>query len=130
MDLIEVDVIGAEALEARLERLDDVEARQPDLVGALPRPPAHFRRQHDVGTPRSERLAEHRLRLAGGVDVRRVDEVDPRVERAVDDLVDGRLIGAADGLPDLRAAAERHRAEAQLRHEHAGIRQLSIFHGI
>ena len=42
--------------------------------------------------------------------------------------VDRRLIEAADHFPHLSAAAERHRAEAQLGDEHAGVGQLSIFH--
>ena len=56
----------------------------------------------------SECLADHHLGLAGGVYVCRIDEVDPAVERAVDDAVDGFLIEAADHLPDLSRAAERH----------------------
>jgi hypothetical protein len=47
------------------------------------------------------------LRLACGVDVGRVDEVDPGVERAVDDANGVVVVGVAPG-------AEHHRAEAEL----------------
>ena len=52
-------------------------------------------------------LADDLLRLAGRVDVSRIDEVDPRVERAVDDPD---RLGVIGGPP----LPERHRAETQL----------------
>ena len=76
-----------------------------------------------------ERLAEQRLRFAHRVDVRGVDEVDARVERAVHDRVDAGLIEPGDHFPHSAAAAKRHRAQAQLGDEHTGISQLSVFHG-
>ena len=54
-----------------------------------------------------ERLADDLLGLAGGVDVGGVDEVDPGVERRVDDADRVVVVGVAPG-------AEHHRAEAQL----------------
>ena len=51
------------------------------------------------------------------------------VERPVHDGVDRLLVESADRVPHRAAPpAERHRAQAQLGDEHAGIGQLSIFH--
>ena len=44
------------------------------------------------------------------------------------DLVGCLLIQAADVLPDLAAASERHRAQAEFGHEHTRVGELSIFH--
>ena len=56
------------------------------------------------------------LRVAGGVDVRGVEEVDAGVERAADERVRLLLAERADHLP---LGAERHRAQAKLRDVHA-----------
>ena len=106
----------------------DVEPRQAHLVRTGARAPAHLRREHDLVPPAAERLAEHRLGLAGRVDVRRVDEIDAGIERAADERVDALLVDAADHFPHLSAAAERHRAEAQLGDEHTGVGQFPIVH--
>ena len=43
-------------------------------------------REHDTVTAAcGQRLADDLLRLPAGIDVRRIDEVDPRVQRPVDD---------------------------------------------
>jgi N-methylhydantoinase A/oxoprolinase/acetone carboxylase beta subunit len=69
------------------------------------------------------------LGLTMGVDVGGVDEVDALVQRAMNDGVDDGLIQAADRFPYLlSAAAEGHRAQAQLGDEDAGVGQLSEFH--
>jgi hypothetical protein len=75
-----------------------------------------------------EGLAKHRLRFAGGVHVRGVNEIDPGVERAMHDAIDFRLVETTDHLPHLAATAERHRSQTQLGHEHAGIGQLPVLH--
>jgi hypothetical protein len=95
----------------------------------LPRPSADLRRQHNVGAPRSERFAEHRLGLTRCVHVGGVDEVDAGVERTMHDAVDNGLIDSADRFPDPSLPAEGHRAQTELRDEDTGVGQRSIFHG-
>jgi hypothetical protein len=60
-----------------------------------------------------ERLADDLLGRAGRVDVGRVDEVDPGIERAVEDAGGVIVVGVAPG-------AEHHRAEAELQDLDAG----------
>ena len=83
----------------------------------------HLRRQHDVVAAALERLADDLLGLAGGVDVGGVDEVDPGVQRAVDDADRVVVVGVAPG-------AEHHRAEAELRDLDAGASERAVVHGV
>ena len=55
------------------------------MVGVVAHRDGHLRREHDVVAAALERLADDLLGLAGGVDVGGVDEVDPGVQRGVDD---------------------------------------------
>src|SRR5215218_10028744 len=71
-----------------------------------------------VAAPAGERLADDLLGLALAVDVGGVDEVDPGVQRRVDD---------PDRLAVVRVAprAEHHRAQTELADRHAGATQLA-----
>ena len=60
---------------------DDPAAGDAALVGVLAHRAPELGGQHDVVAAALERLADDLLRLAGGVDVGGVDEVDPGVER-------------------------------------------------
>jgi hypothetical protein len=75
-----------------------------------------------VALAAGQRLADDHLGLTGRVDVGGVDEVDPGVQRAVDD---------ADALVVVLGApvAEHHRAEAQLADRDAGASQDVLLHG-
>jgi hypothetical protein len=78
--------------------------------------------KHDiVAAPTGERLAHDLLRLAARVHVGCVDEVDARIERAVDDP--DRLVVVA-----LAPRPEHHRAEAERAHVHAGVREGAQLH--
>src|SRR6185295_20336639 len=79
-------------------------------------------RQDDIVATALERLAEDLLRLSGGVDVGGVHEVDPSVDRAVDDADAVVVVGVAPG-------AEHHRAEAELRDLDAGASERAVVHG-
>jgi hypothetical protein len=85
MDLVQVDVVGAEASQARVARLADVLARGP--AGVRPRADGHgaLRRQHDVGAPPAHGFAADLLRHGAGVGVGGVEEVAARVEESIDD---------------------------------------------
>ena len=76
-----------------------------------------------------ERLPGDLLRAAAGIDVGRVDEVDPGFQRAGDQPLGLVLPQRADLAPHPLAAAERHGAEAQLGDEEAGLAQPVVAHG-
>jgi hypothetical protein len=127
VDLVEVDVIGAEALQAGVDGVHDVAARQPDRVGAAAGAPAGLGRHHHILAPRAQRLAQDLLRAARRVDVGAVEEVDPRVQADAHQPIGLRLVGAADGL-EHSLAAEGHGPEAELGDPQPGAAQPSIVH--
>ena len=76
---------------------------------------------HALAPSAGQRLAQDLFGLAGGVAVGGVDEVDPGVQRLVDDLDRVVVIGVAE-------RAEHHRAQAQLADRDAGAPQGPVFH--
>ena len=121
VDLVEVDVVGAEAPQRRVARAQDVQARVALIVRAETGPPVDLGAEDHLVAAAGQRLADDALRIARVVDVGGIDEVDARVQRGVDD---------PDRVGLVRASAEVHRAEAQRRHAHAGPAQQSMVHGV
>ena len=81
---------------------------------------SHFGRDDDVFARDFEvfqRLAEHHFRLAFGIDVGGVDEIDARFERPGDQRGRALLVQGPDGAPEARAAAEGHAAQTNFRDE-------------
>src|ERR1019366_7163316 len=74
-------------------------------------------------------LAGDLLGHAARVDVRRVDEVDARVDGLAHEALRVALAQVADLAPDAVGAAEGHRAETQLPHEQAGAAEWMVAHG-
>jgi hypothetical protein len=107
-----------------LDLLEDPAPRRTAAVRAVAHRAPELRRQDDlVATAAGECLADDLLRLALRVDVGGIDEIDPGVERAVDDAHGIVVVGVAP-------CAEHHRAEAQLRDLHAGASEWAVFHGV
>src|SRR4029077_20148950 len=134
VDLVQVDVIELQALQARLQSGDDVAARRAAHIRARAGRVEDLGRDDDVLARYlqvAERLAGDLFGAAVGVDVGGVDEVDAGIERAADDALRFLLLK----LADLRlyaavvAAAEGHGAEAELGDEQAGAAEGLVFHG-
>ena len=125
VNLVEVDAVGAEPFQARLARVDDVQPGKADLVGAGPHAAAHLGRDHHVAAAAGQRAAEDLLRIAGGVDVGRVEEVDAGIEGPPHERVRLLLAQCADHLP---LGAERHRTQAELRDVDSCRGQSPVLH--
>ena len=85
VDLVEVDVVGSQAPQARVDLVEDRLARQAlRRSGPARIAPADLGRDDDVVAPREvpQRAAGDLLAGAGGVDVGRVEEVDARARAA------------------------------------------------
>ena len=121
MDLVEVDPVGAQAAEAVLHLAHDPAPRVAELVRVVAHRAVHLGGQHHVVAPALQRLADDLLGLAARVHVRGVDEVDPGVERAVDDR--GRLVVVA-----FSPGPEHHRAQAERADLHAGGSEVPELH--
>jgi hypothetical protein len=102
VQVVEVDPLGAEPLEALVARREHARARQP-LGLAAGAAEADLGRDPNAITARLRPRADDALGLAVDVRVRGVDVHDAALERAVED---GERLGAR------RALAEIHRAEA------------------
>ena len=120
MQLVDVDPVGLEPLEARFNRLRDVTARRALHQTGIVHRVAEFRREHDVLAPRAEKLAEADFRAAlVAVDIGGVEEGDAEIERLVDHRARG--IGV-DAQPEV-IAAQPDGGELERR-----VAELALFH--
>jgi hypothetical protein len=86
VDLIQVDPASVQPSQRVLDAADDPPPERAALLGVIShRKPDLHGQEHVVALAVSQSLADDDLRLPGGVDVGGVDEVDPRVQRMVDD---------------------------------------------
>ena len=120
MDLVEVDVVDAEAPQRAVDRVEDVLARQAAavrVVGAPGRTPWWRARPRRARAMSLQRPAHHLLAHAARVHVGGVEEVDAVLERALDEGAARRLV-QHPRPPGRRAVG--HGAEAEPRDLQAG----------
>ena len=131
VDLIEVDVVGAEPAEARVDLCHDRLARQPGAVRPRPHPSVHLGGEHNLLARDEvpERPADDLLARPARVDVRGIEEVDPGVERAADKRPALVLLQRPGVRPSCRVAIG-HAAEANARHFEAGRPELGVLHRV
>src|SRR5262249_1274971 len=119
MALVQVDIVHPEPFEGCVDLRENLLAREPaTAVGSA----AEDLRRDDVrvARPAGERAAEHFLRAALAVDVRRVEEVDAAVERRVHE---------GDRIALGEAAAERRpRSQADLGDSEIAVAELPVVH--
>jgi hypothetical protein len=105
VDLVEVNPVGLQPPQRVLDLGHDPAPRVPALVGVTADRHVRLAGQDDVVAPAAgQRLADDQLRLAARVRIGSVEEIDPGVERTVDDPSRVVVVGIAD-------SAEHHRAE-------------------
>ncbi|EDT42158.1 hypothetical protein BamMEX5DRAFT_2028 [Burkholderia ambifaria MEX-5] len=138
VQLVQVDIVGLQALEAAVERLGQVLAIELVAFAAdvarivrLPRRARDLRREHDpvaLRTMLREPGADVLLRAALGVRLRRdrvhlrgVDQRDALPERVIDLLV---------GVALRILLAPRHRAETDQADLDARIAECAVFHAV
>jgi hypothetical protein len=127
MELIEIDVIDAEPLQASVTGTHQMMTRQPGIVRARSHRKPRLGRQQHIAALAPDRLAHHLLSRSGRILVRGVEHVDTGVERDVDQACRVALVGIADE-GELPLAAERHGAERNGGNLEAGPAKLAIFH--
>src|SRR2546422_7028943 len=122
MDLVEVDPDGAEAAKAVLHLGDDPATRVAPLVALVTHRAVDLGGQDDlVALAAGKRLAHDLFRLAPRVHVGGVDEVDPGVQRTVDDPDRLVVIGVAPG-------PEHHCPQAKWADLHSGASEGALLH--
>jgi len=119
VQVVQVEIIGLQPPQAVVDRAQDGGPRKPGLVRAR----AHLRRnlagQNDAVAPPLQRLAQDDFRGALVVQVRRIEEVHPALQAAVDH-------GERRGL--VRLPAKGHRAETHARDSQVGFAQDASLH--
>ncbi len=121
VEVIDIDVVGAETLQARIARLDDPFARQAALVRSVAHRVAQLGGEEPAITLLGDRRADDLFGAAVIIGVGGIDEVDPGVARLGDDALARRRVGAP---------AEHHRAEADRRDLEPGAAEQAVIHGV
>jgi hypothetical protein len=122
MDLVEVQIVQPQPLEALLHPVHDVHTRRATIVRAGPHRVVDLGGDEQVRTGKAEiaeGLAQHRLGLAVHVGIRRIEEIDAVIERSADHGI---------GLALLHGTTECARAKRQLGYESARPAELPVFH--
>lgn len=97
-------MVGLQAAQRVLDLGHDPAPRGASLVGILTHREAHLGREDDAVPTPLERFAHDLFRGALAIRVGGVDEVDPRVQRLVDDLDRVVVVGVADGHAEHQCA--------------------------
>jgi len=128
VELVEVDVVGAQPAQRGLDRVEDVPARHALVPGLRPHPADALGGDDEVVAAALQPAAQDLLGAAGGadvpaegIDVGRVQEVDAGLGGGVED-------GPAVRLVALQA--EGHGAQAELRDLQAGAAEPRVLHGV
>src|SRR5262249_15051445 len=119
VQIIDVDVIGAEPAQARVRRAHDPFARKPARVRPLPHRVGELGCDYPLVALVGDGAAGDLLGAPAVVGVGAVDEIDPRLARLGDDALRGRLVGRA---------AEHHGAEAQRGYFQAAASEIAVVH--
>ena len=109
MELVEIDPIGPQALQARLDGTHDVVPRSEALTRRLAQARGKLGGENQVLATRPEDLSEHVFGIAVAIDIRRVEQIDAEVER----LVHHRARRFEGDPPAEIVAAETDRRNAQ-----------------
>src|SRR3984893_8364156 len=128
VDLVEVDIIHTQPSEAGVDLGEDCLARQPGAVRAGPHAPIDLcGDDHFVATGKVPcRATEDLLALAERVAIGGVEEIDPRLQRALDEGPVF-LFAEAPRVVASVAAAIAHAPQANTRDIQAGAAELGVF---
>src|SRR5204862_6411839 len=129
MDLVEVDIIHAEPVQAGVDLAHDCFARQAAAVRTGAHPAIYLgRNDHLVAAGEIlDSPSEDLLAAAERITVRGVEEIDAAFECLLDERA-GFLLGEAPGMVAAIGGAVAHAAEADTRDVEAGAAELHIFH--
>ena len=120
VEVVDVDVVGAEPAQAVVDGLHHALARQPVVMGCVAGGCAHLGRQHPALALGRDGLAGDLLRAPLGIAIGGVDEVDAAIAGGGDNPFRARPIGRA---------AEHHRAETEWRDLDPARPELAVLHG-
>jgi len=129
MDLVEIDIIGAQAVQAVVDLGKDGAARQAGTVGAGPHARIDLGRQHDLLAP-SEILdgaADDLLRRAVRIDIGGIEEGDAKFDRLAQQRP-ALVLWECPGMIAAVGFAIGHAAQANARNFQTGRTELDVIH--
>jgi hypothetical protein len=118
VDLVKVDVVEAEALQAAIYAGENVRPREADLIEARANSAAYLGGDHDLFAgpiQRCERIADESFTFTFRVHIGCINEIYAGIESRGDQCLRLFFAEATNGLPHAAPAAECHGAEAELR---------------
>src|SRR5258708_793479 len=101
MDLVEIDMVGLQAAQASLNAVHDVAAGSPDVIAPRADAAVDLGRDHDMLARDFEvlqRLSEDLFALTLRVNICGIEEIDPALDRCLDQLIGSRLANGPDGF--------------------------------
>jgi hypothetical protein len=130
VQVVDVDVVGVEALEGVFEGLDEMVAGAADVVGAkIATAEGGLGGDEDVLSWQvRDGFAEDDFAVAVGVDVGGVEEVTAGFHADVDEVFGFGVLGAAPGFEEFVGATEGAGAEAELGDFDAGAAERAVVH--
>ena len=128
VQVINVDVIGAEPPQAGFASLNQMVARRSHIVRPLAHAEGRLGGDQDLVATSVDGLAEDRFRQAVRIDIGGIEQIDARVEADIDEPRRLRDVAGAPRLEKLGSAAKRSRAETQHRNFQSRLAKLSKFH--
>src|SRR5664279_2085944 len=128
VDLVEVDVVGAQPGQRGVDLLHHRAARQALTAGPVGHLPEQLRRQDDVlaAGVLADRVTHDLLARPGGVDIGGVPERDAQLEGLSEDRLGGLLVERPAPLGRL---AEAHAAQTDPADLEAGGSETGVLHG-
>src|SRR5674476_1536941 len=129
VDLVEVDVVGAQPGQRGVDLLHHRAARQALTAGPVGHLPEQLRRQDDVlaAGVLADRVTHDLLARPGGVDIGRVPERDAQLEGLPEDRLSGILV---EGPAPLGRVAEAHAAQTDPADLETRCSQADVVHGV
>jgi len=129
VQVVDIDMIGAEAAKAGFAGLDEVVSRRAFVVGALAGGEGGFGGNENLIAAAFDGFAEDFLGDSIGVNIGGVEEVDAGFEANIDEAGGLGDVGRAPGFEKFIRAAKGAGAEAEDGDFEARIAKLSVFHG-
>ena len=128
MQMVDVYIIGAQPAQAGFERPAQMVARGADVIRPVAKAKCCLGGDQRPVALAVQSLAQHLLRVAIGVNVRRVEEVDAGLQANVNQPSRFLYIGRAPCFEKIVATAKRTGTKTECGNFEAGASQQSIFH--
>ena len=129
VNLVQIDVVGPEPAQARVDRREDGLARQPASIGSRAHRKEHLGGDHQFVAAGIilQCLSDDLLRRTVRIRIGGVEEIDPEVDGFADQWP-ALMLGQSPRVISALGNSVSHASEAQRRHLKAGIPEIFVLH--